>query len=140
MAEGKGKEIGEHSPDAFMMEWTLKNLPNCKAFFACDVDLILRDTTGNIRLVELKRYAAKMPTHQKVTYQILDYLLKQADGQSVPIQIGNYKTFTKLKYHPFILLQFEKVDFNDKVFVNGKEQTEKEVIKLLSFKNNENED
>ncbi len=70
------KPIGEHSPDKYFQNWTKTNLPHSKSFWVTDCDAILRDRRGNMAIVEIKRFAACMPTSQSITYQVLDHALK----------------------------------------------------------------
>ncbi len=129
----EGKEIGEHSPDAYWQNWTKQNLGN--DIYITDIDNCIRSKDGQVIIVELKRYAATMPTSQRITYNLLSRILQDANGKTYPININGYNTTTTIDFRGFFLIQFERTSFEDgRVYVNGIEKTEKQVIDLLSFK------
>lgn len=130
-----GREITEHSPDQYFQNWTLDNLPDSKNFWISDVDMVLRDRQ-NIAIVEIKRLNGKLKPSQSITYQYLDFVLKSFHQKPVPISINGYKTTTTLNYRGFFVLTLSGTTFEDSetILINGIEQTESEVINLLSFK------
>ena len=127
------KKISEHSPDKYWHNWTKSNLPK-NDFYITDIDNCIRSKSGDFIIIELKRYSQPMSTSQKITYNLLNKVLEDANGKSYPININGFNTTTTLSYKGFYLIQFERTSFEDgKVYVNGVESSEMEVINLLSF-------
>lgn len=124
-----------HSPDKYLHQWTLSNLPDAKNFYVNDIDLIIRNRTGCLMIIEVKRYMAKPSTVQSFTYQILDHCFIKSNGDRITLQGRDKPVSFQLKYQGYHLLQFEKTTFEDgRVYFDNKEVTEKDLIDILSFK------
>lgn len=121
--------------DTYLMDWIGKNLPSAKSgFTATDLDLIVRDKSGRIMLIETKRRLADMKEHQRITFQILHEALKRLNGETINVKAFNSKMNIKVDYRGFKLIQFENTSFEDgSVFVNGVETDEDGIRRLLSF-------
>lgn len=106
-------------------DWTRKKLPESSetGFTVNDIDLVLRNyKTKKIMLLEIKCQMAVLTLSQSQIKMLFDKVL----NNGLPKEGWQY-----LGFH---LLQFEKTFFHDgKVFFDGKEKTEAEIIDLLSF-------
>ncbi len=122
--------------DKYFMDWIGCNLPPATdGFTATDLDLILRDKSGRIMLLETKRKGASMKTHQSITFQILDQALQAIDGRTLKINAFGKKINVPIKYKGFKLLQFENTTFeNGRVAINAEVMTEEEVKEVLSMR------
>lgn len=126
------RKVGKHSPDEYWQNWTKKKLGN--NIYITDIDNCIRSKNGDIIIIELKRWASIMSTSQKITYNLLSKILQDASGKTYPININGFNTTTTINFIGFFLIQFERTSFEDgKVYLNGKESSEKEIIQLLSF-------
>ena len=122
--------------DKYLMDWIGCNLPAAKeGFTATDLDLILRDKTGNIMLLETKRRFAKVKDHQAITFQILDAALRRLNGETIKVKAFGTKINVPIKYKGFKLLQFKNTTFEDgDVFLNGQRMSEEEIKTVLSMR------
>jgi hypothetical protein len=126
-----------HAADPYLIHWTGENLPDKKAFFVSDLDLIIRDARNDkehIMLIEVKRYMGKVAICQQSTFDILHKLIN-AGLHQLRYQVNcKNEVPHNIKYHGFHLLQFEKSSFEDgKVYFDGKEVSEQQLINVLSF-------
>lgn len=119
--------------------WTGKNLPQ-QDFCSTDIDMVFRNREGKIMLLEMKCKKGELSPSQYVTFQIMHKALKalerELDGKELEVKTVKGGTIkTPVKYEGFNLLQFENDFFdNGKIFWNGKEKEEAEIVDLLSFK------
>lgn len=118
----------------WIIDWTIKNLPDSFNFYITDFDLVIRDRSGNLRMLEIKTNLAVMPTAQKTTYRVIDGLIRNGlNKKNVGTVVLDGRKM-KVQYHGFYVLTFEKNGFHDgKSYINGKHMTEKEIISFLSF-------
>ena len=130
----KGAARTEHAPDEYLLNWTKDKLPGSKNFWVSDVDLCIRDRRNNLMIVEVKRFKAVLSASQRITYLLLDGLIRKAlrDGPKVKLKDDNVMS---CQYAGFFVLQFERTNFSDgKAYIDGKQMTEREVIQLFSFR------
>lgn len=122
--------------DKYFMDWVGVNLPPASTgFTATDLDLIFRHKNGNMMLLETKRRKAGLPEHQKITFQILDHALRRLSGETIKVEAFGTTISVPVKYKGFKFLQFENTTFeNGRVYIQGKEYSEKEVIEILSMR------
>lgn len=129
----------EFSSDPEFFDWCRRKLPNARSFWITDVDAVLRDRRGNMALLEIKRRRASVPTHQDITYQVLDTALKAISGQVTTVSAsGDPVTWFNcpVSYRGRYTLTFERTGFEDgRAWLNGREVSEQEVVKVLSFEN-----
>ncbi|MEM6320641.1 MAG: hypothetical protein AAF960_23430 [Bacteroidota bacterium] len=128
----------KYAADPYMILWTAEHLPNKKSFFISDLDLIIRDARNDkehIMLIEIKRYMGKVAVCQQSTFDVLHKLIN-AGLHALKNQVRCKNGIShKIKYHGFHLLQFERSSFEDgKVYFDGKEVSEQQLINVLSFK------
>lgn len=127
----------EHvGPETELFDWFGANLPNAHHFYVTDLDMIIRDRSGNLMLVEVKRKGFKTKHHQKRTFQVLDRLIRagikatlgkvHVDGFPMPVT-----------YKGLHLLEFENTNFEDgQVRWDNREIDEFKLIQILSFQYN----
>ena len=120
-----------HKNSDYLKNWTKKKLPN-NGFFITDIDLFIRSKYGCFMIVEIKCKNSKLKTPQKISYEMLDYF-----GQELNNSKFNSKTLgfpISVQYHGTHVLKFENTSFEDgKVYWDGNETTEEDVIKIMSF-------
>lgn len=125
----------DHAPDPYLMSWTAENLPEAFTYFLTDLDLIVRDRKGNLMLVEIKRRAAEMDTHQQATYELFDALIKlgiEASPQGV--KVASLRFPIRPTYQGFHLLQFENTTFeNGAIYWDNQPVTPEQLKQILSF-------
>ena len=101
-----------------------------------DIDLVVRDRTGNMMLLEIKARGKIINPQQRATLSILHAALSLLNNKVVKLFLSKcmYVENT-LKYWGCHLLQFEKgeADFSGKVWLDGKEVTKEDVIAFLNF-------
>lgn len=116
----------------YMKTWTMKNLPNLN-YWVTDIDLFIRSITGCCMFIEIKSRNAKLPTHQKISYEFLDHMATCANnGYFYSATLNRDIQITYFGKH---VLTFENTSFaNGKAYWNGEEITEQELIDILSFK------
>ena len=136
MKNNKYSKNGAETPFAerpYLIDWTIQNLPAAYNFYITDADMIIRDRQGNLMIIEVKCHKGVVPENQKITYKMLDALIRKGLTNDVGTVVVNQKKM-KVQYKGFWVMQFEKTRFdNGKVYINGKRFTESEVIKFLSF-------
>lgn len=126
-------QYSDHAPDAYWLEWTSTHLPDRIGFFITDIDTLVRDKDNNTMFLEIKRKGRKCAGHQKNSFSLIHRTFMDGleKNNNRPEVHGNTWTVT---YYGFHLLTFENTTFeNGRVYWNGKEVTEAEVIKRLSF-------
>lgn len=121
----------------YLKEWTKDKLPN-RDYWITDVDLFIRSIKGCCMLVEVKCKGAELPPHQKISYEILDFMAQLSNGKyyvpeslQIPIEI---------KYFGKHVLKFENTTFkNGNVYWDDQEITEPELVSILAFDENCND-
>jgi len=113
-------------------DWIRKNMPSGDAgFVAEDLDLILRvygnsfhtDNTGKFMLVEQKFGNSWIQHAQRMTFGLLDRLLRQADPEGA-------------RYAGFFILQFSDDDWDKAEFkINRQPVTREELLSFFAFDN-----
>lgn len=122
------------SADVKLSDWIRTNLPSCKDFFVTDIDFVLRSRKGCMMVIEKKCRMATIPNAQRVTLQIVHFALQLANNKKAPVKINGKKFYQKVMFKGSYLLQFENTFFDDgKVYFDGEEVTEQELINILSF-------
>lgn len=123
----------EFAPDSYLLDWTSANLPDSENYFITDLDMVIRDRSGNMLILEVKRNGSNLRTHQSITFQIIDQALKNL-GPAVNISISGYTFSLPVNYHGLHVLTFERTTFeNGSIFLDGTPTTEDQLQKFLSF-------
>jgi hypothetical protein len=123
-------------PDKKWKEWTLENLPSSKNYWVTDIDSFIRSRNGCFVIIEIKRQNAEVRTWQRLSLCIIADLLHKSEGETIqPSEINGLEFPIKIKHFCGIQeIVFEKTWFDDgKVFLNGKESSEEEIIYHLKF-------
>jgi len=127
----------KYHPSAKFANWTSKNLR--QDLLLMDIDLCLRDRQGNFMLLEIKARSSNVSIQQRGTLSLLNAALNLINGKVVRLFLRKCLYVpTVVRWHGVHLLQFEKDegDFSGKVWIDGKEVTEEEVIAFLNFESN----
>ncbi|MCB0644699.1 MAG: hypothetical protein KDC44_23805, partial [Phaeodactylibacter sp.] len=66
----------DHASDPYLLDWTSRNLPSPESYFISDVDLVIRNRSGCLMLIEIKRFLTTCKEHQKTTLRMLDALIR----------------------------------------------------------------
>lgn len=128
----------EHVPDAKWKDWTYKNLPNEDCNWITDIDSVIRTRGGCVALIEIKRKGKAVPPFQRMTYGLLDAILREAEGNRYTSDYLPYPV-TITSYKGIYEIIFENTWFDDgKVYYTSGgsakiETTEQELIKILDF-------
>lgn len=103
--------------------WVRQNLPDSSSgYMVSDLDFILYNyKTKKLKLLEVKTRGSRMPEFQRCIFRDLSHWITRGiDGG--------------WQYLGFHLLVFEKTSFDDgRVYLDGKEVTEAELVRKLSF-------
>ncbi|NRB51388.1 MAG: hypothetical protein HRU41_27200 [Saprospiraceae bacterium] len=125
------------APDAEWMRFCSENLPDRRQFWITDVDSVIRDRDGNLMLIERKMKNRAVPICQAVTLSALNELIIQgveATGGKIEVEVYSKKYQIEIKYYGLKVVQCASSSYADGVlYVNGKEVSKQELIKLLSF-------
>lgn len=118
--------------DPYFYDWIGRNLPDKYHFWASDIDLILRNRTGALMLIEVKRKGASVKRAQRTTLFLIDSLIREALRHRRTFEAGGY-TITPT-YYGLHLVTFANTTFEDgPVFFDRDQVTEEELAALLSF-------
>ena len=110
--------------DLTFSNWVRVKLPDSSTgFLVSDIDFYMCNYNKKTHLmVEIKAYNTELPKWQRIMYKNIYKWIKE----------GSEKEGWDFKGVYFI--KFEKTSFNDgKVYLNGKESSEDEIIKKLSL-------
>lgn len=112
-----------HEKMKYFSDYVRENLPpSVTGFKVTDIDFILfNEKTRKIMMVETKTRNKEMPSWQKDIFKNLDEWLRK----------GIDSSWTYLGFH---VVRFENTNFeNGKVFYDGKQSNEQEIVYLLSL-------
>jgi hypothetical protein len=114
--------------DLQLSGWIREQLPDSSTgFLVSDLDFILWNyKTRNLMLLEVKTRGSMPRKWQSMLFDMIDKMVQYATNNS--------PQFINITYHGFHVLSFTNTFFNDgKVFYDGKELSEYDIIKILSM-------
>jgi len=123
--------------------WTKENLRNDGRYTISDIDSVIRDRTDDgtnrIMLIEKKCFNAEPRENQKITYRILDALIREglkACNGTIEIEICGRKQPTKVDFLGTHLLQLSDATFENSDFKFDRKDVDiSTLIQTLNFTN-----
>lgn len=132
-----GKRLEHYDADFY--RWTMaQELASPHDLYMSDIDSLIRDRAGNIRLLEIKRLNYEPKPYQARNMAILDALLRagaEALAGKVEIEINGRRERHHVTYHGFNLLQLSGESFFDSEFtLDGEAMNASQLSQQLNFK------
>lgn len=131
-----GKSLKYYDGDFY--RWTIeRNLGEPLDLYMCDVDAMIRDRRGNLRLLEIKRNDFDPKPYQARNIAILDTIIRQwqdITGGDLEIEIGGRIERHNITYHGYNVLRLSNASFFDSTFtLDGDPITGGDLADLLRF-------
>lgn len=131
-----GKSLKYYDGDFY--RWTIeRNLGEPLDLYMCDVDVLIRDRRGNLRLVEIKRNGFDPKPYQERNIAILDTIIREwqdMTGGEIEIEIGGRIERHNIEYHGYNVLRLSNESFFTSTFtLDGEPITGEELADLLRF-------
>ena len=132
-----GKYLAAYDADFY--RWTMaQKLASPHDLYMSDIDAMIRDRAGNIRLLEIKRLNYEPKPYQARNMALLDAILKagiEALAGRVEIEINGRRERHSVTYHGFNLLQLSGESFFDSEFtLDGSAMDASQLSQQLNFK------
>ena len=132
-----GKYLASYDADFY--RWTMaQKLASPHDLYMSDIDAMIRDRAGNIRLLEIKRLNYEPKPYQARNMALLDAILKagiEALAGKVEIEINGRRERHNIKYHGFNLLQLSGESFFSSEFtLDGEAMNASQLSQQLNFK------
>lgn len=132
-----GKDLSHYDADFY--HWTMEQkLASPHDLYMSDIDAMIRDRSGNIRLLEIKRRNYKPKPYQARNIALLDAILKagiEALAGKVEIEIKGRRERHNIRYHGFNLLQLSGESFFSSEFtLDGEAMNASQLSQQLNFK------
>ena len=129
---------GTHFYNADFLEFCKTYLPGEVDFWINDIDtFILRNRTGEIMLLEIKKNGYRPKPNQVRGFKIIDALMRagqDATGGRVTISVDSKPERYRVNYRGFFLLTLSGTNIKEsKLYWGAKEVTMDELADLLSF-------
>jgi hypothetical protein len=124
--------------DADFYQWTIdQELGEARDLYICDVDAMVRDRRGNLRLLEIKRNNFNPKPYQARNIAILDTIIRQwvnITGGEIEIEIAGRVEHHKITYHGFNVLRLSNGSFYTSTFtLDGEPISGEELADMLRF-------
>jgi hypothetical protein len=131
-----GKNLKYYDGDFYT--WTIDQaLADARDLYICDVDAVVRDRRGNLRLLEIKRNDFDPKPYQERNIAILDAIIRQwqdITGGELEIEIGGRIERHTIAYHGFNVLRLSNESFYTSTFtLDGEPITGEALADLLRF-------
>jgi len=131
-----GKNLKYYDGDFYA--WTIDQaLADARDLYICDVDAMVRDRRGNLRLLEIKRNDFDPKPYQARNIAILDTIIRQwqdITGGDLEIEIGGRIERHNITYHGYNVLRLSNASFFDSTFtLDGEPITGGDLADLLRF-------
>lgn len=132
-----GKRLEHYDADFY--RWTMaQKLASPHDLYMSDIDAMIRDRAGNIRLLEIKRLNYEPKPYQARNMALLDAILKagiEALAGKVEIEINGRRERHSITYHGFNLLQVSGESFfNSEFTLDGEAMNASQLSQQLKFK------
>ena len=122
-------------------EWSARHLRDSKNYIIQDIDAVIRDSYGNLLILEIKRFKAVRSKAQIVTLKMIDNAFRSVDGRTMDFNYLGINARFKLRYHGVHVLSLEGDDFHvSSKYLNGKLISDEKLIDFLNFKHYQSND